>query len=52
MGYVAFKEERFFKRDGEGDEDVFMGKMMKFQNKRVRERWIVGVLLCGLVLFI
>ena len=35
MGYVAFKEERFYKRDGEGDGDgdVFMGsKMMKFQN--------------------
>ena len=33
MGYVAFKEERFCKRDGEGDGDgdVFMGsKMMKF----------------------
>ena len=35
-------EERFCERDGEGYGDVFMGsKKMKFQNKRVRERWIV-----------
>ena len=33
--------------------DVFTSsKIMKFQNKRVRERWIVGVLVYGLVLLI
>ena len=38
MGYVTFKQERFCKRIGERDGDVFMSsKMMKFLNKRERE---------------
>ena len=44
MGYVTFKQERFCKRIGERDGDVFMSsKMMKFLNKREREsKYIMG----------
>ena len=39
MGYVTIKQERFCKRIGERDGDMFMSsKMMKFLNKRERER--------------
>ena len=42
MGYVAFYEERYCKRDRERDGDVFLfSKMMKFQNIKVWERWVV-----------
>ena len=50
---VLSKKRDFCKRNGKRYGDVFMGsKMMKFQNKRLKERWIVGMLVCGLVLFI
>ena len=48
MGYVTFKQERFCKRIGERDGDVFMSsKMMKFLNKRERERERVSKYIMG-----
>ena len=39
---VLSKKRDFCKRNGKRYGDVFIGsKMMKFQNKRVREGWIV-----------
>ena len=43
MGYVAFQEGRFCMRNKEGDGDAFLfNKMMKFQNIKVWERWVVA----------
>ena len=37
------RREIFLKRNEERYGDVFIGsKMLKFQNKRVRKRWIMG----------
>ena len=42
MGYAAFQEGIFCMRNKEGDGDVFLfNKMMKFQNIKVCERWVV-----------
>ena len=41
---MLLSKKRDFVREMENDMDVFMGsKMMKYQNKKVREGWIVVV---------
>ena len=48
---MLLSKKRFCKRNGGRDWDVFMGNnMMKFQNKKVREGWIVVVCVCFCVL--